>query len=239
MSSLHTASNFTGLDLFHAPPALAPGMLTQADNLLVDGGDLVTRPGFAGVFAAPLAAPLYAPVPFLAADGSTQIVFVSSGRLYKWAKGATAPVEIVIPAVSGTINGPNSRIARLGHFGYLVDGVIGLVRFDLASGAVVSGLRTPAPAPVAALTSTVLDTLLSGAWAPDTLAGTGQVNRLPNADFSVTVTGGEGPSSVVRRSTCSRPSSMLASNRSSSSAGSFINQCATRRSSSAWGPPPS
>lgn len=184
MTSLHTASNFIGLDLFHAPPALGPGLLTQADNLLVDGGDLVTRPGFSGCFAAPLAAPLYAPTPFLGADGATWIVFVSSGRLYAWAKGTTAPAEIVIPGVSGTISGPGSRIARLGHFGYLVDGAAALVRFDLTGGATLSGLRTPAPAPVAALTSTVLDTLLTGGWAPDTLVGPGAVNRLPNANFA-------------------------------------------------------
>ena len=192
MSSLHTANNFIGLDLFHPPPQLGTGMLTQADNLLVDGGDLVTRPGFGGCFAAPLPGPLYCPTPFLDADGTSKIVFVSSGRLYKWAKGTTAPVEIVIPGASGAINGPGSRITRLGHYGYLVDGTLGLVRFDLSGGKIAPTLSTPAPPPIAALTSTVLDTLLTGAWTPDTLTGPGQVNRLPNSDFSAVYAVGGG-----------------------------------------------
>lgn len=184
MSSLHTNQNFIGLDLFHSPPDLSPQMLTQADNLLVDGGSLVTRPGFAGLLAAVMGAPIYTPTAYLDTDGTTKIVFVSGGRLYKWAKGTSAATEIVIPGISGTINGPGSRIARLGHYGYLVDGAIGLVRFDLTGGRVVSGLAQPSPAPVAALTSTALDSLLTGTWAPDALTGAGQANRLPNSNFA-------------------------------------------------------
>ncbi len=44
---------------------------------------------------------------------------------------------------------------------------------------------------------------------------------------------------MVRRSTAMRPSAMVAARRSSSSSGSFISQCASRRSNSACGPPPS
>ena len=51
--------------------------------------------------------------------------------------------------------------------------------------------------------------------------------------------GGGATSSVLRRSTISWPRSTRAVSACSSSSGSFISQCAVRRSSSACGPPPS
>jgi hypothetical protein len=70
MSSLHTNQNFIGLDLFHSPPDLAPPMLTQADNLLIEGGSLVTRPGFVGLLAAAFGAAIYSPFAWLDTDGT-------------------------------------------------------------------------------------------------------------------------------------------------------------------------
>ena len=60
-------------------------------------------------------------------------------------------------------------------------------------------------------------------------------DRLPEGEVTVAVTG---PSSRLTRSMIKRPSWALARNASSSNSGSFISQCASRRITSACGPPP-
>src|ERR1700761_8114991 len=67
--------NWVGIDTYHAPNKLAAGVLQQADNLFVVGGNLVTRPGIQGKLAAVMGGPIYELTPFLNADGTTTLVF--------------------------------------------------------------------------------------------------------------------------------------------------------------------
>ncbi len=184
---LHTARRFVGLDAYHAPQDLAEGMLTQADNVFVQGSDLVLRPGFAGQFSAPGGSPLYARLAYLNADGTTGMILESGGRVYQAAKGATSATEITFPG-SGTLNSAGSRWARAARYGYRVDGTAPLLRTDLTGATVAMALATQPPAPSAALTSAAIDALTGGTWQPDTLtpaAGASALtNRLPNANFS-------------------------------------------------------
>jgi len=68
---------FVGLDLFHPAHDLDSAHVQQADNLIVVGGELVTRPGKKAMFSTPLADPVYAPLPFILANGISRIFFVS------------------------------------------------------------------------------------------------------------------------------------------------------------------
>jgi len=45
---------FVGIDLDSPAEMLAPGVLTQADNVFLDSGDLVTRPGWAAMLTTPV-----------------------------------------------------------------------------------------------------------------------------------------------------------------------------------------
>ena len=95
-SSLEQQQRFIGLDLFHAPEDLGESAVRQADNLYVDGGVFVTRPGLQGMFAAPLGSALHAPLAFVRTDGGREILFVSGGNLYRTVKGSAAWTKIQI-----------------------------------------------------------------------------------------------------------------------------------------------
>jgi hypothetical protein len=189
--STRSARRFIGLDAYHPPQDLADGMLTQADNVYLLGKELSVRPGMAGQFTAPFAAPLHARLAYLKADGSTEMILESGGRVYRAAKGASAATEILLPG-SGTLASAASRWTRAGRFGCRVDGTAPLLRTDLVNNAVAMSLSAPTTAPVATLAQSLVDPLTGGAWTPDVLTGAGQSNRLPNANFSATVAGGGG-----------------------------------------------
>lgn len=181
----YSDARWFGVDAYHSPGKIAPGFLQAADNCLLDGGDIISRPGRVGLLAAPHADPAYLLGTFRRADGTTAIVYTSGGKLYRLDKGAAVSTEIKDGAgASLALVSKNAFAARLGRYLYIVDGNGPLVRTNLASGTASPFLTAPSVAPSTALTSTPIDALTGGNWAADTLTGPGQVNRVPNADFS-------------------------------------------------------
>lgn len=174
---LHTSKRFIGLDLYHAPQDLPEGYLTQCDNLYVDGGELVTRPGKQGQLATPFANPVYMLLAYRKPDGTTDVLVTSGGHLYHWPKGAPTAPEITVSGITaGSLASSRAMMARLGHFAYLVDGQGPLVRTDLATGQSVSGLSPLSAAIQAALTSSTLrDQHRAAQWSYDGGAASGQI----------------------------------------------------------------
>lgn len=182
LTSLHTARRFIGVDTHTQSGELGEGALTQADNLLLQGGVAVTRPGLAGQLDAAMGQALYAPLPYLKADRTTEVVFTSNGKLYRLPKGATAATEITKPGgVSFTLDSANTFMVRAGKYIYPVDGVSPLQRTDLTTGAVVSSLINPSAAPTAQLTNETLATLADHGFG----TGTGSTAELlPTTDLT-------------------------------------------------------
>ena len=187
----YSDERWVGIDAYHSPGKMGATYLSQADNCLIEGGDLISRPGRAGVLTTPHAAPTYLLGPFRRADGTTAITYTSGGKLYQVNKGASASTEIHNGA-GGSLSlvSANSFAARLGRYQYIVDGTGSLIRTDLSTGISSPFLTAPTLAPTVSLTNTVIDPLTDGAWTPDALTGPGQVNRLPNASFSSPTGGG-------------------------------------------------
>lgn len=165
---------FVGLDLFHPAHDLDSAHVQQADNLLVVGGEFVTRPGKKAMFSTPLADPIYAPLPFIQTNGVSRIFFVSggatTGKLYWWDKGNTAPTLVSGSPVD--LNAPGAQMARAGGYGYVVDGVNAVRRFNASAlSTPVTGQTPPSSPPSAALANSTIDTLTSSTgWAGDTFA---------------------------------------------------------------------
>ena len=191
-----TARRFRGINQWMQPGELAPGDLVDAQNVLVRGTEIVSRPGRQGVLTTPHAAPVYLLGSYRNPDGGTGLLYTSGGKVYSLAKSAAgvlnpAPTEIkTLAGASLSINSASAIGCRLGKFFYFSDGQFGspLYRTDLSSAAATIGLTAPAAAPGAALTSTLIDSLL-GTWTPDSLSGPGLTNRLPNANFSAGFSG--------------------------------------------------
>jgi hypothetical protein len=182
-TSFLQSRRWRGHDVFHEPQDLPSDKCALLDNLVIHGGDMqiggvaVTRPGKQGLFASKLPKGIYEPLPFIKSDGSTRVFFVmgdsgsTNGSLYFADKNTWVPT-----AVSGTpptnISTDGIRLARVGGYGYGVDGVNPMFRFDATTGAsVVSALNAPSTGPTASLTNTVLDPLTSATgWAGDLFA---------------------------------------------------------------------
>ncbi len=186
----YSDERWVGIDAYHAPGKMGATYLAQADNCLIEGGDIVSRPGRVGLLNTPHTAPTYLLGPFRRADGTTAITYTSGGRLYRLDKGAAVPIEILSAAgQSLALNSQGAFAARLGRYQYVVDGSGPLIRTDLSTGAASPFLNAPSAAPTVSLTSTLIDPLTGGPWATDALTGPGQANRLPNASFASPASG--------------------------------------------------
>lgn len=134
---------FAGVDTSRQPDALPQGVLSRADNVVLDRGDLLTRPGVRGQLASSEAAAVYAPTQFLA-SGEGSVVYTANGGLYKWARGATSRTAINdgddVPIV---VDSNDAFIAAGPTALYLVDGTAALRRVTLASAVSVSALTRP------------------------------------------------------------------------------------------------
>lgn len=173
--------SFKGSNFYTAPGNLVDGELTACDNLYIDyatqyqtvvggygvkGGDLVSRLGILGQFAAGqrLSHPLISPLAFLLASGDTNLLFASGsltstsgGKLYSWDKNTGgAPTEVKLAGTTSfSLNTNGVRIVRLGGYAYLIDGMGNLIRTDTTgvnTNAVI-GMAPETVAPGAALTS--------------------------------------------------------------------------------------
>ncbi|BDI33333.1 hypothetical protein CCAX7_53840 [Capsulimonas corticalis] len=161
-TSFSQQRRFRGLDLFHAPENLDNGDVQQADNLYVDGGELVTRPGKSGQFTAPLGAALYSPIAFVKAGGGREILFVSGGNLYTTTKGAPTYSKIRINGVTDfSLTGPATQMARVGKYVYVIDGqaTTPLYRVDLdaATTDTIATVATTPGAPTAPLAAILIN----------------------------------------------------------------------------------
>ena len=159
---IHQETQFVGIDTYTAPTRLTAGFLQQADNVLIEGGDVVTRPGVVGLLASAMSGgPIYEITSyrlsgnvggsgfttnsFLLVNGGGPdsrgdeiLVFAQGGKLWRW--NATtrpgSPTEILNG--SGHFNfangGMNVRMARYGKYLYGCDGVGPLFRVNLETG---------------------------------------------------------------------------------------------------------
>src|SRR6266702_2203679 len=124
MPTLSMQRLITGVDAYREPQDLPPNRAAKLDNMLCYAGIPQTRPGVQGLFATPLTKPIWSLMPYVNADETTTVFFVSGnasdGHLYQTAKGSST-----YSATTGTttnINSPLSRLERIGSRGYLVDG---------------------------------------------------------------------------------------------------------------------
>jgi len=120
---------FVGLDLYHPAQDLGPGHLQQADNLMCQGGELVTRPGKQGLLSAMLGAPIYAPLLYVREDGKQTILFTSGGKVYYVleTESFATPHEILIDSKTHfNLNSAQCSIIRSGKFAYITDGAVKL-----------------------------------------------------------------------------------------------------------------
>lgn len=146
-----------------------------------DERDLLVRPGAQGKFSATLAAELFALTPYT--DG---LLFVSSGKLYRWAVGASSPTEILKSAASLSLTSASVQTSVLLGAGFLVDGVGAIHRTDGTIAAEVTELDRPG-APTGTLTYQSL-AAISGLtpWAQNTIGGTvAPTSLLPYADRNI------------------------------------------------------
>ena len=194
-----TSRRFRGINQWMQPGDLAPGEMVDAQNVLVRGSEIVSRPGRQGVLTAAHSAPVYLLGSFRKADGSTGVIYTSGGKVYSAAKSAVGavsptPTEILIGGASLALNSATAIGCRLGKFFYFCDGQAArpLYRTDLTSITATIGQVAPTGVPIAAPISTLIDALTGGTWTPDTLTGAGQANRLPNSNFVSTVGAGGG-----------------------------------------------
>ena len=188
-----TSRRFRGINQWMQPGDLAQGELVDAQNVLVRGTEIVSRPGRQGVITTAHSAPVYLLGSFRNSDGSTGVLYTSGGKIYTVTKSAAGavtatPTEIKNAGVSLAINSATAIGCRLGKFFYFCDGQAGtpLYRTALGSAAATISQNAPTGSLTGTLTNTLIDALTGGTWTPDTLTGSGQVNRLPNYDFSLT-----------------------------------------------------
>ncbi len=140
---------FRGLDLSADADSIGVGFLSRADNVIMDGAELVVRPGFQGQLSAATGNPLYALTPFPSGSTSSSLL-VSNSRLYKWTLGGTSLTEVLDG--SGTSLGTaraitvaDAFIARSLNLAYLVDGTATMYRCDLTDARAVTSLTRPSP----------------------------------------------------------------------------------------------
>lgn len=182
MPSQFFDANFIGMDTFHEPSKLDVGMLAQAENVLVDGSDLIVRPGKLGQLASALGGPIYGLSEFVDSDFSTKLLYTEGGKLYKMAAGDSAGSEIKTSAgASLSLVSANAFIERAGEYSYIIDGGGALLRTDLSAANPVEGLNAPADAPTATLAGVAIDELSTlSEWSSDSLASS-EVNQVENA----------------------------------------------------------
>lgn len=186
-----TCKLFRGLNTFLDAGDLKNGDLQQADNVVIegtsDGGTLVSRPGAVGHWTSALGNPVYEPFPYLKADGTTQIIFTSNGKIYRSSKTALSPTELLNGMASFAVSSANFRQSRLGNYDYMVDGVGKIIRTDLTADTAqfVSGLDAPTVAPTASLTDLPLDAMTStSGWTCEHQSGAHPGNLETNGTFA-------------------------------------------------------
>lgn len=123
-------SVFKGLDLSQEPDNIGAGFVQTADNLVLDGVDLVTRPGLVAILTTPHSSGLFAYTPIIAAMAGEKGLYCADAGLYYWAGSTTAAAV----SGAGTVDEDAAQLALMPGAGFLVDGTANLKRivFDAA-----------------------------------------------------------------------------------------------------------
>ncbi len=153
-----------GIDKFHSLEDIAPGYYRSLENLSLEAGNAVSRPGKRALFTSPSGNPMYEPFPYY--DGTnTKILWSEGGKLYKWAEGDTGKTEIKdYTGASLSLTSSGVFMDKAGKYAYLIDGVGALHRTDaVMAGGLGTGtdtlrsLTAPTAAATLALTNTTID----------------------------------------------------------------------------------
>ena len=158
-------SDWRGMNSFHAQQDVPDRFAEDAQNLHVEAGQWVSRPGFQGQLAAKLSGTPDAATTVTQADGTTYIWFEQGGALYRYIPGETAPRLVPLPAGVSSLATGNAVITQAAGYVYVADGTAtGLMRFkaDGTGAETAKGLQTPA-VPTAALTNFKLAVSLAAA----------------------------------------------------------------------------
>lgn len=205
MEHFSQAANFAGLDLHHSPEDLEEGFLTQADNFVMEGTNLVLRPGLTGMFPAAISTAwttaAYEPISFTDANQNSWIVLTASGKLWKTQRGTNTWSEILLNT-GGSVgcNSAESRLRRSGKWGYMIDGsAVGgstrtdgspdgsIYRFDLNTATVMGNFATPNTPTATQSNQTLIDCSSLTPWS--TTAGANSANLVTNPGFESSFTG--------------------------------------------------
>ena len=163
--SFSSGGRFRGLDRSRRPDDIPPGALFAASNVVLDGEDIVTRPGADGQLASTLGSPLRAFTPFDAGA-----LFVSGGKLYYWVADATSRTEILKGGSSLALTSNSVQVAQAVGVGFLVDGVGSLIRTTSSAASDLTELDRPA-APTGTIYHETLRVLSSLTWAQNFITG--------------------------------------------------------------------
>jgi hypothetical protein len=176
-----------GMNLLTQPERLAPGQAQDILNLLWDGGSLTTRPGMVGQLTTAHGAAVYlSRYRYMMSDGTARIPYSTGGKVYYFAVGGAAGVEITKPGpVSFTFSSPAVRYVVIGRWLYFLDSSdsSGSVwRVNLSSSTVaqqVSGLAASILSPLASLRSAgiLAGSLGAATWAS---VGAAATNFVPS-----------------------------------------------------------
>jgi len=191
-------SAFIGLDATSAPESLPAGVLTQADNVFVDGGALRSRPGKRAQLSAALGKTIGMILPFRRADGSAHALFVAgtgaSGLVYRWAKGATT-ASVVTNSGSVTFDATTAQLTRLGDYIFITGANSGnagkLYRYNILTDAVEADASAGLGAFTRSVTASTGFGLLAaigvGTWSADYCAT--PTMTLPDYEFAASSSG--------------------------------------------------
>lgn len=155
-----------GLDRSQQAGDLLPGALQACDNFVLDGDDLLTRPGADSQLTSALGAALRAFTPFDAGA-----LFVSGGKLYYWVAGATSATEILKGGSSLSLVSNSVQVAQAVGVGFLVDGTSPLIRTTTSAASELTELDRPATFTEATVTHRTLVSLAARTWSQNYVEG--------------------------------------------------------------------
>lgn len=133
---------FLGLDTATPAELLPRGALSRADDVVLDRGHLLTRPGVRGQLTTPHGAALYSPCSYVS-SGAGSVLYATGGKLYKWARGDSSATELLESAASLSIDTTSVFMAAGPNAVYLVDGTDDLRRVTLTDAETVTALSLP------------------------------------------------------------------------------------------------
>jgi len=155
--AIYTAGDpyWYGLDTYHPAKNVPEGFCSVIDNLVIEGGQLVIRPGKQGQLTSIMGGAIYALTPIIQSDGTTNIWFAQGSNLYKYVPGGTSATQITYSGMP-SLTAANVVIKQAAGYVYVCDNSTytsgglstGILRFfpdgsTGTSGGAVTGLAKP------------------------------------------------------------------------------------------------